>query len=100
MKIGAVDISFSQKDKDKICGALVVCAYPSMELVYEDYEITAVTIPYIPGFLAFRELPTVLILLERLKEKDPSKFPQVFFRFHFIFMKIRLCWLMGMEFSM
>jgi deoxyinosine 3'endonuclease (endonuclease V) len=55
--------------------ALIVCEYPSMKVVYEDYEKDTTEYPYIPGFLAFKEVPVYKILFQRLKEKEPSKWP-------------------------
>jgi deoxyinosine 3'endonuclease (endonuclease V) len=36
--IGAVDISYSKNDDRKAVAALIVCSYPELEVVYEDYE--------------------------------------------------------------
>jgi hypothetical protein len=61
--VGGVDISFvgddSNEDSSKAeeaCAALVVCSWPDMNIVYEQYEIVKLTHPYIPGYLAFREV--------------------------------------------
>ena len=34
-------------------------------MVYEDYEPLDLDVPYLPGFLAFREVPAYTRLLER-----------------------------------
>ena len=41
-----------------------------LEVVYEDYEALDLTVPYQPGFLAFREAPIYVRLLERAKSRD------------------------------
>lgn len=46
-----------------------------MRVVYEDYELEIADVPYIPGFLAFREVPSYLKLFERLKTKKPDMLP-------------------------
>ena len=33
--------------------------------------------PYVPGFLAFREIPSLLPLFEKLKAKKPELWPDV-----------------------
>ena len=47
-----------------------------MKLVYEDYELDTAAYPYIPGFLAFKEVPAYSILFTRLREKKPELWPQ------------------------
>ncbi|XP_052170252.1 uncharacterized protein LOC127786696 isoform X11 [Diospyros lotus] len=54
--VGGVDISFSKDDPSVACGALVVVDLHTLEVVYDDYSVSRLNIPYIPGFLAFREL--------------------------------------------
>ena len=75
--IGAVDISYSKTDSQKACAALVVLSYPSFDVLYEDYEIDTTQYPYIPGFLAFKEIPSLSILFERLQNNSPEFWPQV-----------------------
>lgn len=69
--------SYSKTDSQKACAALVVLSYPSFDVLYEDYEIDTTEYPYIPGFLAFKEIPSLTILFNRLKEKSPEFWPQV-----------------------
>lgn len=42
-----------------------------MKIVYEDFERETADYPYIPGFLAFKEVPVYSILFDRLKENKP-----------------------------
>ena len=73
--IGAVDIGYSKNDDKKAVAVIIVMKYPSFEIVYEDHhhEIQ-VDYPYIPGFLAFKEIPVYQVLFDRF----PKEFiPQV-----------------------
>lgn len=54
--IGGVDVSFSKEDPSIACGCLVVLDLQSLQIVYEDYSILRLQVPYFPGFLAFREV--------------------------------------------
>lgn len=77
--IGGVDISFSKDDPNIACSFLVVLKYPELKPVYEDYEYVKLDMPYVPGFLAFREASHLLKLFNKLKN-DPSKsqfYPEV-----------------------
>ncbi len=59
--IGAMDISFV-KSSNVACATLVVVQYPSLEVVYEHTIEIVLDLPYISGFLAFRECPAFLQL--------------------------------------
>lgn len=48
-----------------------------MEVLYEDYEQDTTEYPYIPGFLAFKEVPSYTILFERLRQNKPDLYPQL-----------------------
>ncbi len=65
--MAAIDISYSKKDEHKAVAALIVFEYPTMKILYEDYEKETAYYPYIPGFLAFKEIPVYTILFNRLK---------------------------------
>ncbi|KAH9571483.1 hypothetical protein CY35_02G096400 [Sphagnum magellanicum] len=54
--VGGVDLSFSKLDESIACAALVVMDLEIMQVVYEDFDTVKLTMPYIAGFLAFREL--------------------------------------------
>ncbi len=70
--VAGFDISFDKTDPDRACAALVVCDAVSLAVVYEDYEVVQLTMPYIPCFLGFREVPHYLLLLERLRARIVS----------------------------
>lgn len=60
--------------------ALIVTEYPSMKVVYEDYHYEEeIDAPYIPGFLAQREIPMYTGLMSRLRKKQANFWPQVIF---------------------
>ena len=66
-RVGAVDISYSKHDQKKAIAAIVIFSFPSMEVIYEDFEKETADYPYIPGFLAFKEVPVYTVLFERLR---------------------------------
>eukprot|EP00897_Mesotaenium_endlicherianum_P002605 jgi/Mesen1/2372/ME000156S01518 len=75
--VGGVDISFRKEDPNDACAALVVLELTSMEVVYEAYERITMDLPYMAGFLAFRECPVLVRLLEQLRCQKPHLVPQV-----------------------
>ncbi|XP_022929568.1 endonuclease V isoform X1 [Cucurbita moschata] len=75
--VGGVDISFLKEDSSVACGTLVVLNLQTLQVVYEDFSLVTVQDPYVPGFLAFREAPVLLELLERMKKRDPHLYPQL-----------------------
>ncbi|XP_051151464.1 uncharacterized protein LOC127265622 isoform X2 [Andrographis paniculata] len=75
--IGGVDLSFCKNDPSIACASLVVLEFPAMEVVHEDFAIVRMDIPYVAGFLAFREAPCLLELLEKMKKEACSFYPQV-----------------------
>ncbi|XP_020265983.1 endonuclease V-like isoform X3 [Asparagus officinalis] len=79
--IGGVDVSFSKADRNSssslACAALVVLDARSLKLIYEDYTLVRIHTPYVPGFLAFREAPVLLQLLDKMKRDDHPHYPQV-----------------------
>jgi len=75
--VGGLDMSFSTEDKEFMCAGLVVCEFPSMKIVYEDFQFYKIDVPYVPGFLAFRELPATRPLLEKLRSTKPELMPDI-----------------------
>jgi deoxyinosine 3'endonuclease (endonuclease V) len=74
--IGGVDISFSKEDPSTACAALVVLDAGTLEVVHEEFDVVRLQVPYIPGFLAFREAPILLGLLEKMKTNNQHFYPQ------------------------
>ncbi|CCI40540.1 unnamed protein product [Albugo candida] len=76
-RIGGVDISFCKTSKEHACASLVIVELPSMRMLYEAYRYVSIAYPYIPGFLAFRELPAFTELLNELMSRNPELRPDV-----------------------
>jgi endonuclease V len=75
--IAGIDISYSKTNSQNACAALLILSFPSMEVIYEDYEQETTEYPYVPGFLAFKEVPVYTILFNRLKTNRPEIWPQL-----------------------
>ncbi|CAN4095586.1 unnamed protein product [Withania somnifera] len=75
--VGGVDLSFSKDDSSIACGTLVVLDLQTHKVVYEDSSIVRLHIPYVPGFLAFREAPVLLELLDKMKNSAHRFYPQL-----------------------
>jgi deoxyinosine 3'endonuclease (endonuclease V) len=74
--IGGVDISASKHNPNIAVSALVICDR-NLKIVYEDYKVVEMKEPYIPGFLAFREVNHLVNLINELKNNSPEYVPQV-----------------------
>jgi len=69
-RIGAIDNSFFQ---NKIISACIVLS-PEMEILEQEYFQDKMKFPYIPGFRAYRELPTIIEAFNKLEEKPDFVF--------------------------
>ena len=76
MYIGGMDISYDKFDKKVGISGLVIIDYKTFEIVYEDYNLVKIDEPYIPGFLAFREVKHLVKLIDDLKKK--KEFSSIF----------------------
>ncbi|MGW8886553.1 endonuclease V [Streptomyces sp. NPDC055749] len=63
--VTGVDVAYDEK-KDVVVAAAVVLDAETLDVVEEATAVGTVTFPYVPGLLAFREMPTVLEALESL----------------------------------
>lgn len=79
--IGGLDISFVDQSDGVVefeaVGALVVLDVDTLKVVYSDCVEMKTKIPYVSGFLGFREEPFAVILFERLCAKAPEFIPQI-----------------------
>ena len=65
--IGGCDSSFPTPDT--ILSVVVVLAFPSLELVEKVHCHGPVPLPYVPGFLSFREAPNVVQAFAKLQTR-------------------------------
>ncbi|MGG8408772.1 endonuclease V [Streptomyces sp. 12297] len=63
--VAGVDVAYDD-ERDLVAAAAVVLDAATLETVEEATAVGNVTFPYVPGLLAFRELPTVLAALDAL----------------------------------
>ena len=71
--IAGADVGFEQGG-EVTRAAMVLLKYPSLELVEYKVARIATTMPYIPGFLSFREYPALLAAWEQLSQKPDLLF--------------------------
>ncbi|KAF9975561.1 hypothetical protein BGZ73_000773 [Actinomortierella ambigua] len=75
--VGGVDLSFIVGNNEDAIASLIVLSFPDLKVVYEDHIKVKLTLPYIAGFLAFREVDPLLSLIQSLRVKRPELVPQV-----------------------
>lgn len=75
-QIAGVDISFEKEHSSHACAMLVILSFPSLEVLHTCSAMVEMTEPYIPGFLAFREVGFILKLLDTVRETCPHFTPQ------------------------
>jgi len=75
--IGGTDISFIKGSETDACAALTVIDADSLEVVYSVCRRVVLTAPYIPGYLAFREVAFLVTLLDELRASVPHLLPDV-----------------------
>lgn len=65
--IAGCDSSFI--GEDTILSVFILLSYPELEVLEKVWHYGPVELPYIPGFLAFREAPNLLKTYEKLQQK-------------------------------
>jgi len=70
--VGGIDVGYS-RITNKATAGIVVLTLPEMTLIETAAANRQVTFPYVPGLLAFREIPAVLSAIEML-ENEPDVF--------------------------
>ncbi|WP_328941646.1 endonuclease V [Streptomyces sp. NBC_00250] len=63
--VTGLDVAYDD-ERDLVAAAAVVLDARTLEVVEETTAVGRVSFPYVPGLLAFREIPTVLAALDRL----------------------------------
>ena len=65
--IAGADVGFP--DRTTVLAAVVVATYPELKVVETSIKTQPCTFPYVPGLLAFREVPGLLSALEGLRSE-------------------------------
>ncbi|GAA3917049.1 deoxyribonuclease V [Gibbsiella dentisursi] len=71
--IAGADVGFEQEGA-VTRAAIAILRYPSLELVEYQLARISTTMPYIPGFLSFRECPALLAAWDKLQQKPDLVF--------------------------
>ena len=74
-RVGGVDISFVKGSETDACAALVVVDAATLEVVHARCMRVRLTAPYVPGYLAFREVGFLVNLVAELRETAPELLP-------------------------
>lgn len=64
----------TQHEEEEAIACLVILSFPGLQVVHENFLRTSLTLPYISGFLAFRELSPLVQLVEELKQTHPGMY--------------------------
>ncbi|MFD7433653.1 endonuclease V [Streptomyces sp. NPDC059861] len=64
-RVTGVDVAYDD-ERDVVAAAAVVLDAATLDVVAEATAVGRISFPYVPGLLAFRELPTVLAALDAL----------------------------------
>ncbi|MFI5273700.1 MAG: deoxyribonuclease V [Ktedonobacterales bacterium] len=63
--IAGIDASYT----DMARAAVVVLTFPGLEVVEQAVAVAETPFPYVPGLLSFREIPAVLVALDKLTRR-------------------------------
>ncbi|MEU6809871.1 endonuclease V [Streptomyces sp. NPDC046831] len=63
--VTGVDVAYDD-ERDAVAAAAVVLDAATLDVVAEATAVGRISFPYVPGLLAFREIPTVLVALKAL----------------------------------
>lgn len=74
--LGGADLSWGSNELE-VVGCIVVNSYPSLKPVCQITAKFKINIPYKAGFLAFREVPVYLKLVDLLYQHYPEYVPQL-----------------------
>ena len=75
--VGGLDISYPTWNHSLACGCLVVYNILTRTVVYQQIIEETVSIPYIPGFLAYREFSVFQKLFCNLRQTHPELSPHI-----------------------
>lgn len=69
-RVGGSDVSNNPRDpENRIYAALLALDFPSLKPLESQYATATAPLPYVPGFLAFREVPALVEAFQQLSVK-------------------------------
>ena len=74
---GGVDVSFPEDDKNPSVAVYVIvdASDDAFPVVYQDSEYFTLEVPYVPSFLAFREIEPLVRLVQKQQQSKPDLTP-------------------------
>ncbi|KAJ2666083.1 hypothetical protein IW148_001231 [Coemansia sp. RSA 1199] len=75
--VGGVDISYPRTDPNHAIVALTILSFPSLSLLHQTTFEVCIDVPYIAGFLAFREIRAYKQAFAALQVDRPDLMPQI-----------------------
>ncbi len=72
--IGGIDVTYEKENPIKAWACIVIINFPGLEILYKEVVEDIVNFPYIPTFLAFRELPIMIKVYNKIKLKPDILF--------------------------
>lgn len=70
--VAGADVGFP--DRDTVLAAVVVLTWPGLQVIESNVKAQRCTFPYVPGLLAFREVPGLLSVLGGIEAKPDVLF--------------------------
>lgn len=67
--VGGCDLAYVD---NKVISAVIVLDYRTMKVIEKKYAVIDVPIPYIPGFLSYREAPAIVEAFNKLENKPDA----------------------------
>jgi deoxyribonuclease V len=64
--VGGVDVAFGKRFA---YGAFAVLSFPELKIIEQESSKVRITLPYVPGFLSFREEPAIVAAYNKIKNK-------------------------------
>ncbi|KAJ2500981.1 hypothetical protein GGH96_002298 [Coemansia sp. RSA 1972] len=75
--VGGVDISYPRTNPNHAVVALSILSFPSLSLLHQTTFEVSIDVPYIAGFLAFREIHAYKQAFRALQAERPDLLPQI-----------------------
>jgi len=80
--VAGLDISYPKDAHDmattEACVGMVICSFPDMIVLHQQVLLVQMNQPYVPGFLAFKELPALEKIIQKVLNDKPELTPDLY----------------------